>query len=248
MKGRVIVPTEDPRLHLIWDHSKVYLKPVPIFLANYYVWTTYLSPVRPPMEAGAFDRSTAVGFLRSYSMLISHPLDLAIAQESYLVPKDIDWVQWSKFISHFRPIGDENVARRYHFGQLRLSRLNWVVRVFRPKHATNSWFYEPPQWSISAFIAEYTIPLLFVFATVSLALSAMQVALTVPAEMLWFKEPSNNLQGIDRAFWIFAIAVVLLWALVWLLFSGIPLLALAGQLLWGYKHRIKPNVKAKGMV
>ena len=162
--------------------------------------------------------------------------------------KDIYWVQWSKFISHFWRIGDEDVARRYHYGQLRLSRLSWLVRVFRPQHTRNIWFYEPPHWSISAFIAAYTIPLVFIFATVSLVLSSMQVTLSVPAEMLWFKEPSNDLRGISRAFWIFSIAVVLLWALVWLLLLGIPLLALGGQLSWGYKHRIKPNVKAKGTV
>jgi hypothetical protein len=261
LKGRTIVPTDDPRLHLIWDNDKVYLKPVPIYLVNHDVWTLYLSSAGPkrgadsPIAAAssesavvAFDRSTAVGFLRSYSLLISHPLDLDMAKEAYLVPQDITWVQWSKFISHFRRIGDENVAKRYHYGQLHLSRLNWIVRVFRPQHAHNIWFYELPHWSFSAFLADYTTPLVFIFVTVSLILSSMQVALSVPIEMLWFEERSNGLQGMGRAFWVFSIAVVLLWALVWLLLLGIPLLVLGWQLSWGYKHRIKPNVKAKGTV
>ncbi|KAG9235721.1 hypothetical protein BJ875DRAFT_421526 [Amylocarpus encephaloides] len=189
-----------------------------------------------------------LGFLRSYSLLISNPLDLDIAKEAYLVPKEMEWIQWSKFISYFRHIGDENVARRYHYGQLRLSRLNWLVRVFRPQHAHNMWFYELPHWSISDFAAAYTVPLLFIFATLSLVLSSMQVVLSVPTEMLWFEERSNGLQGIGRACWVFSIAVVLLWALLWLLLFGVPLLVLGWQLSWGYKHRIKPNVKAIGTV
>jgi hypothetical protein len=224
VKGRTIVPTDESRLHLIWDHDKVYLKPVPIFLTNYDVWTIYLSSVGPkhgadsPMMAAAssestavaFDRLTAVGFLRSYFLLISNPLDLDIAKEVYLVLKEMEWTQWSKFISYFRYIGDESVARRYHYGQLRLIRLNWVVRVFRHQHGHNKWFYELPHWSISDFVAAYTLPLVFIFATVSLILSSMQAALSVPAEMLWFEECSIGLQGVGRAFWIFSIAVVLL--------------------------------------
>ncbi|EPE35146.1 hypothetical protein GLAREA_10842 [Glarea lozoyensis ATCC 20868] len=198
--------------------------------------------------AVTFDCLMAVGFLRSYSLLILHPLDLDIAKETYLVPKDIDWVQWSKFICHFRQIRDEDVARRYHYGQLRLSRLNWLVRVFRPQHAHNMWFYELPHSSISDFVADYTFPIVFIFATLSLVLSSMQVVLSVPTELLWFEERSNDLQGIGRTFWVFSIAVVLLWALVCLLLLGIPVLVLGWQLSWGYKHRIKSNVKAKGIV
>ncbi|RFU74218.1 hypothetical protein TARUN_8027 [Trichoderma arundinaceum] len=254
VKGRTIIPVEDPRLHLIWDHSKVYIKPIPILLLNHEVWETCLSPVRPrsceqnsvaSFESAtmAFHCSTAVGFLRSYSFLISHPLDLAIAQESYLIPQNIDWVQWSRFISHFRHVGDENVAGRYHYGQLRLSRLNWVVRVFRPMHAHNTWFYELPHWSISEFMVNFTLPIAFIFATISLVLSSMQVALSIPVDVLWFEEPGNYQQAMGRAFWMFSIMVVLLWALVSLLLLGIPLLSLGWQFSWGYRHRKQVNVQ-----
>ena len=256
-KGRTLVPIEDPRLHLTWDYNKVYIKPLPVLLLNYDVWATYLSSTEPKpgaegpvvsskSAAVAFDRSIAVGFLRSYSFLVSHPLDLAIAQESHLIPQDIDWVQWSRFISHFRRIRDENVAKRYHYGQLRLSRLNWAVRIVRPRQAHSAWFYELPRWSISDFVANYTVPLVFIFATVSLALSSMQVALGVPADALWFEGSSESLQGMSRAFWVFSVAVVLLWVIVWLLLLGIPFLVLAWQLWWGYRHRNKPSGQGKG--
>ncbi|KAI0097333.1 hypothetical protein GGR51DRAFT_553182 [Nemania sp. FL0031] len=229
VKGRAIVPTEDPKLHLIWDYNKV---PIPAALLNYDVWATYLSSIElyPPVKSSiGFDRSVAIGFLRSYAFLVSHPLDLAIAHQSHLMPPEVIWLQWSKFIIHFRRVEDKDVAKRYHYGQLRLLRLHWVVRIFRPRH------------SIHDFIANYTLSLAFAFATVSLALSSMQVALSVPAEALWFKQPNYNLHHMDRAFWVFSIVVLLSLVVLWLLFLVIPFLVLAHQLTWGYKHRDKPS-------
>ncbi|KJZ69752.1 hypothetical protein HIM_10863 [Hirsutella minnesotensis 3608] len=186
VKGRNIIPTEDPRLHLVWNRGTIYIKPVPVFLLNHDFWTMYLqSPNGELFSKGprmlsesapsVFDRSVAMGFLRSYALLVTCHLDLAIAKESHLIPDDVDWLRWSEFICHFRGIGDENVAQRYHYGQLRLSRLNWAVRIFRPRHANTIWFYEIPHWSTSEFVARATFPLAFAFAGVSLALSSMQV-------------------------------------------------------------------------
>ncbi|KAK3947627.1 hypothetical protein QBC32DRAFT_383561 [Pseudoneurospora amorphoporcata] len=62
----------------------------------------------------AFNRSITMGFLRSYALLVPHRLDFVL----------------SKFISYFRYITDEQVARRYYYGQLRLLQLNWAVRIF----------------------------------------------------------------------------------------------------------------------
>jgi hypothetical protein len=45
VKGRDIVPTEDPKLHLVWQHDKIYVKPIPVCLLNHDFWTTYL-PLR----------------------------------------------------------------------------------------------------------------------------------------------------------------------------------------------------------
>lgn len=44
VKGRSIVPTEDPRLHLVWYQDKIYIKPVPAFLLNHDFWAKYLQP------------------------------------------------------------------------------------------------------------------------------------------------------------------------------------------------------------
>lgn len=232
VKGRTIVPAEAARLHLIWDHNNVYIKPIPVFLLNYDVWARYLSSA-----AGASKHSTAVGFLRSYAHLILHPLDLAIAQELHLIPPDISWLQWATFISYFRHIGDEHVAKRYHYGQLRLSRLNWIVRISQPKYAHNAWYYELPHWSINDFVVKYTVSLVFIFVTISLALSAMQVALSVPSDALWFEASGDGLKKMGCVFWVFAIIVLLLWVMISLLLVGIPFIVLAWQLSWGYRNQ-----------
>lgn len=249
VKGRSIVPTEDPRLHLVWHRDKIYIKPVPAFLLNHDFWATYLQPPtrkstsERPKESSqsssvTFDRSIAIGFLRSYALLVPHRLDFALAKEAHLMPDDVEnWLQWSKFVSFFRHVADERVARRYHYGQLRLSRLNWAVRIFRPRRAGTMWFYEIPHWSTSDFVARATVPLLFLFAGISLALSSMQVALSVPADDPWFSGlGESGLQKIGRAFWVFSAAVILGWLVACVLIIGIPLVVLAWQVFWGYRR------------
>lgn len=184
VKARSIIPAEDPRLHLIWNRNRMYIKPVPQCLLNYEFWVRYLKPLKrvlssersspvpksPEPAASVFDSRIAIGFMRSYAFLIKSPLDFAIAKESYLIPTDINWIQWSIFINHFRVVEDDTVAKRYHYGQLRLSRLNWAVRLFRPKNIRSRWFYENPYWSTSEFMERATFPLVFLFASVSIAL------------------------------------------------------------------------------
>ncbi|KAK0703407.1 hypothetical protein B0T26DRAFT_731201 [Lasiosphaeria miniovina] len=244
VKGRSIVPTEDPRLHLTWHPDRIYIKPIPVFLLNYEFWTTYLQPSTQNSSSG-FDSSIAVGFLRSYALLVPHRLDFMLAKEAYLIPDDVsDWLQWSKFITHFRHLSDESVARRYHYGQLRISRLNWAVRIFRPRHARTMWFYEIPHWSITSFVSRATIPLLFIFAGISLVLSSMQVALSVPTDDPWFDGLSESgLQDIGRGFWVFSIAIILGWVALWALFLSIPIVTLVWQVSWGFAREKKRRAR-----
>lgn len=129
------------------------MKPLPVYFLNYKVWTGYLSPLKSEssyenvhhlyqLTTLIFDRSVVIGFLRSYAFHVKHHLDFKIAKDLHLIPEDIDWIQWSKFIDHFHRIRNDRVSKRYHYGQLRLSRLNWVVRIFRPSHTLSRWTYE----------------------------------------------------------------------------------------------------------
>jgi hypothetical protein len=190
--------------------------------------------------ASSFDRSIAVGFLRSYAFLVQHRLDFILAKELHLVPDDVDWIKWSIFISNFRDLKDEQVAKRYHYGQLRLSRLNWTVRLFGAGHSRTTSFYGLPYWTTTEYMTELTFGLLFFFGGVSLVLSSMRVALAVPTEDLWSQQLDGpGLREMRRAFWVFSIAVLLLATVTWVLLLGIPIVVLAWQLSWGFQKARK---------
>lgn len=253
IKGRHIVPTEDPKLHLIWHRDKIYIKPIPVCLLNYNFWTAYLPPLADTIssrmnmpQAGGkdlgpeFDRSVALGFVRSYAYLVQHHLDFILAREHHLIPGDFDWTKWSAFITYFRRIDDDRVAKRYHYGQLRLSRLNWAVRIFRSRTSNTAWFYEIPYWSTGFYMERAIAPLIFAFASLSLVLSSMQVALSVPADGLKFGQlDAFGLQTMRRAFWVFSIIVLLLSGAIWVLLIFIPFSVIAWQISWGFRNRGK---------
>src|SRR5690348_4171589 len=54
-KGRRIVLTEDPNLHLIWNYDIVYIKPLPNYLLSHSFWNQHLAP-------GSQHRREALGF------------------------------------------------------------------------------------------------------------------------------------------------------------------------------------------
>ena len=251
IKGKEVVPAEDINLHLVWRYDTVYVKPIPICLLNYEFWMTYLCPSVNDLSlsssaasmqslncAQQLDRSLVLGLLRSYSYLVQHPVDLSIAQQAYLIPRDISWTEWSRFMTYFRRIRDCEVARRYHYGQLRLSRLNYAVRFFRPPSAQTFWFYQIPYWSVREYVHKASFPLVFTFASLSLVLSSMQVINSIPGERLGigtlelFQE-----RAVYIAFWVISLIVLLVSFAVWALLLGIPCGVIIWQLLWGFRNR-----------
>jgi len=69
-------------------------------------------------------------------------------------------------------ISDADVSPRYHFGELRLSRINFWGQALLKKFA-----YHKVSGQYSAYFSRYFGIILFLFAFFSTALSAMQVAL-----------------------------------------------------------------------
>ena len=337
LKGREIIPSEDPKLHMVWNKRKIYIKPIPACLLSHHVWETFLScpelpgpvepilardpghaehvptieqgePVepkhsaeltalpyhqpyqapRPPTSSSLpsngppaedydindsdsehlpspsppgpslpetsppqthppsqiFDRKIALGFLRSYAYLIRHPSDLKIAREVGLIPDleslsspQITFTKWALFISHFQSLPDSAVSKRYHFGHLRLGRLDWAVRMRFLHHIltgilpnkkgttpgktkiNQKWYYLQPYWSIPVLLEGLLTYFLFAFATASLVLSAMQVSLAVPpGAYIGFSEsgaggdgeiPGGSYTlGLWRFFWVFSNATI----------------------------------------
>ena len=255
IKDREIMVTEDPQLHLLWTADRVYVKPLPCCLVNYDFWNRFLvvgpsfadmdnaelnmhtTDASPPRS---FARSTAMGFLRCYALLIRHPSDFRLAREKGLLPDGFDWDQWCCFITHFRDLRDDQVSPRYHYGQIRLARLNWATRICRPRKDGGlraNWYYERPYWSVSPYVHSAAVVLAFIFASFSLVLSAMQVMLAAPAAAAENSLVAAGEEAYARAFFGFSIAVILGSMAALTLLVLLPALWIIQTTVWGFLHR-----------
>lgn len=178
VRGRHPVITENPELHLVWVNDRVYLKPIPKYLLSHAFWE-YCFPSKPdapspiPLDSRAVIYRATVGFMRSYLYLIRHKSDFRIAtKEHYLIPKGIKYAEFTRFISGFQDATDDVVSPRYHFGELRLTRLNFWAKMFLGRFT-----FHKMHWQYAGVFRKYYGPLLFVFGYFSVALSAMQVVL-----------------------------------------------------------------------
>lgn len=181
LRGREVVITEDPELHLLWIENKIFVKPIPPYLLSYAFWSFYLvtNQVNSPSSQEKTLKA-ALGYMRTYSYLVRHRSDYRLAMQHHLIPDDLDitFESFMRFINTFSCISDEACSPRYQYGQLRLSRLNFWVKIFLRR----SCFYETT-WQYAEFFAKFYGPLLFIFGIVSVILSAMQVG--VQARPSW---------------------------------------------------------------
>ena len=54
-KGRTILASEEPKLHLVWDRAHIFVKPVPACLLNYQFWEHYIrGTIHEPTAAGKY--------------------------------------------------------------------------------------------------------------------------------------------------------------------------------------------------
>ena len=178
VRGRKIIVTEKPELHLVWIYDRVYIKPMPKYLLSHSFWEFYLasrdSPIPEPLRQDI--TGAALGFLRSYLYLIRHKSDFILATDDKLrlLPKGICHSEFINFITAFEKIHDINVPPRYKFGELRLSRLNFWSKIFLRRFT-----YQKVHEQHGAYFAQFYGPILFMFGIFSVALNAMQVVLAV---------------------------------------------------------------------
>ncbi|KAH7385973.1 hypothetical protein BKA66DRAFT_461254 [Pyrenochaeta sp. MPI-SDFR-AT-0127] len=174
--GRSILITEDPDEHLIWFETQLFVKPLPEYLLDYDYWKEHL----------CLDESlhqSACGLLLSYAWLVCYKSDLEIAKEAGLLPRDIEWPEWAKFMECFlesvnlETLG--NINKRYKYGELRLSRLNAIYRIVPPEYSLKNLIrgYQQGSTWYNAFFGRHFKWMLVVFATLSVLLSALQVGL-----------------------------------------------------------------------
>lgn len=165
---------ENPHLHLVWYYDRIFIKPIPPYLLSHAFWQ-YLEYADQDLLR------TAAGFLRTYAYLIQYESDFKKAQSSELrlIPKDdgekeITFERFATFIATFAKVDDAQVTPRYHYGELRLSRLNlWAPVLFGKLtfHHINA------QWSV--FLTKFFAFALAAFLVLTTILNAMQVELAI---------------------------------------------------------------------
>ncbi|TVY88330.1 hypothetical protein LAWI1_G007341 [Lachnellula willkommii] len=174
VRGRDIITSEDPSLHLVWIDSRIYTKPIPKYLLSHSFWSFYFTSKYSSLrhEDKLLVENCARGFLRSYAYLIRHKSDFVIAQKHGLVSQNIRFSQFIRFISCFEQLQDSDVSPRYSYGELRLSRLNFWAPI-----AIGKLDFHKSVWQYGAFFSRFYGPLLFFFGIFAIILNAMQVAL-----------------------------------------------------------------------
>ncbi|WEW56740.1 hypothetical protein PRK78_002191 [Emydomyces testavorans] len=213
MMGRDILPTEQSDLHLLKFSSRLLVKPLPAYLLNYNFWTEHLCDSKALHES-------ACGLLVSYIWLICSPLDMKIAHENNLLPSDLDWAWWKSFVddvfNHININALDAVNKRYHFGELRLGRINSIYRIrFFFSHFIRGYLYGYNRYHV--FFERNFGWILVIFVYFSLVLSAMQVATGVPGL-------KDNLEFLNASygFVVFSIVLVAFFlGLVGVIFSSI---------------------------
>lgn len=171
VKGREVIITEQPELHCTWIQGRIFLKPIPSYLLSWRFWQHYLisdnSPI--PTDQRAEIRKAALGYLRTYSLLVKHPSDFRIAQDSRLIDGGTTYAQYRMLFRHLCDVTDTDVSPRYHFGELRLGRLNLLAKFvlgrlqFRKIHV---------HYGYDAYFARFYAPILFLFAFFSILLGS----------------------------------------------------------------------------
>ncbi len=176
MMGFDFLLTEQADLHLLKFSNKIFVKPLPDYMLNFMFWDKYLC------ESEELHKS-ACGILLSYVWLICSPLDLKLAHKLDLLPCEITWIWWKSFVAEFLSHIDANtlhqVNKRYHFGELRLGRINSIYRIrFFFTHFIRGYLYGYNRYVV--FFQRNFAWILIVMVYFSLVLTAMQVGVTVP--------------------------------------------------------------------
>ena len=108
--------------------------------------------------------------------MIQHPVDFSIAKECGLILPDVTWSAWNRFQADLQLNITEpyQINKRYHYGELRLDRLNTIYRIHRGQWR-RGYFLVHTRYK-SFFRANFEW-LILAFAYLSVVLSALQVLL-----------------------------------------------------------------------
>ncbi|KAF6809165.1 hypothetical protein CMUS01_13739 [Colletotrichum musicola] len=175
--NRAIVVTERPDMHLVWTSGRIFLKPLPRFLLETKFWEEHLC-CHDVLHADTV-RRRALGFLFSYAALVMHESDFHIAKETHLIPEELQWAAWRIAVGQLLDVSSiyHRVDRRFHYGELRLSRLNKIYFLWKtPFHGYMS------RWNqYGSFFHDNFALLASSTVYIAVVLTAMQVGLATEA-------------------------------------------------------------------
>ena len=217
MLGRNLVTTEQVDLHMVRQETRIFVKPMPDFLLDYDFWKDHICRDTSLYECGC-------GFLLSYVWLVCSKSDLRMAQDAGLLGPEINWEKWASFTRALLRTIDiqtlEKVNRRYHYGELRLSRLNWIYRLTSKNrsHVTLIRGYMYGYTRYSDIVRRNFAWVLVAFVYITIVLTAMQVGLATDR-----LGQSDMFQNASYGFTVFAI----LTPLIIIAILGLNLLSLA---------------------
>ncbi|PQE24898.1 subtilisin-like serine protease protein [Rutstroemia sp. NJR-2017a WRK4] len=175
VKLRNIIISENPELHLVWYYDRIFIKPLPKYLLSFDFWNIYLmSPASTLGLEREIIRRSALGFLRTYRYLVCYESDFNIAMEKKLLLEGTTWESFSKFASDLRKIDDTDVTGRYAFGEIRLSRLNFYIKIILGKNT-----FHKIHGQYGAYFARFYGPILFILGMLSIILNALQLEMAV---------------------------------------------------------------------
>lgn len=176
VKRRTIIITEDPKLHLVWIQDRIFIKPLPKYLASYVFWNDYISGSDDDEGRSNRIRAWALGYFRTYYYLIKYESDFRIAQDPSLclIPPGVTWEQFCNFTSGLVSIQDRDVSERYSYGEIRLTRLNFYAPFLLGKS-----HFQRVEYQYGAYFARFYGPILFFVAFLAIILSGLQVIASI---------------------------------------------------------------------
>lgn len=237
MMGFEILQTQQMDLHLLKFSNRLMLKPLSEYMLDHTFWEEHICNSKVLHEAGC-------GFLMSYVWLLTTPLDLKFAHDLFLLPSFITWHWWKDFVKdfihHVDPNALDQVNKRFHFGDLRLGRINTIYRTrFVHTNFVRGYLYGYNRYVV--FFQRNFSWILIVFVFFSLVLAAMQVGTSV--------EPLQSNAGFLKACEIFVVfsmvSVAFVFALVGVIFATIFLYNMVSAILHAKRMQAEREKKAR---
>lgn len=217
VRGRRIILTDDPELHLVWIRDRVFIKPLPDYMLSYAFWDYFLrGDMSTAMGMSQQKRlyHSLSGFVRTYSHLVRRRSDYDLARhpDHRLIGKNIHFSDLIQLLEAMeRRVQDQDVSPRWRYGELRLSRLNFWTRVLLKHHN-----FAKVYGQYSDYVAHFYAPILFLFGVLSVILNAMQVGLSLhqPNAGGEYLELLSRVSRVFVPLSLFVVAVAIAWFLV----------------------------------